>query len=330
MSNKLKVGLIGTGNFAMSTLIPIINNSKEGYLSSLLGREGLSLYIAQKRFNIDKITTNENDFYEDIDVVCISTPHQTHFNLSMKAIELSLPVWVEKPLVISIKELKAIRQKMYSNKLIYAVGYNRSSAPWTNFMINKINSKKTNISMTINAGKLPADHWLLDENNCGGRILGECCHFIDLALNLLSHTKLIRIDCVGRDRYYQDTGNYILAFEDGSKVDIHYRHDLPASIPKEKIVVKFLQKTYTNNNWKRFSGGKFFNLEKPKKGKGHNEAISNFFQKIKNNRVSTENEINDIVFSTYVAIKLQKMSKGDFLDIFDCYKDEILSNPSEY
>ena len=113
MSNKLKVGLIGTGNFAMSTLIPIINNSKEGYLSSLLGREGLSLYIAQKRFNIDKITTNENDFYEDIDVVCISTPHQTHFNLSMKAIELSLPVWVEKPLVISIKELKAIRQKMY-------------------------------------------------------------------------------------------------------------------------------------------------------------------------------------------------------------------------
>lgn len=327
---KLKVGLIGTGNFAMSTLIPKINNTNDGYLHSLLGREGLSLYLAKKRFNINKITTNENDFYEDIDVACISTPHQTHFNLSMKAIELSLPVWIEKPLVISIKELKAIQQKMYSNKLIYAVGYNRSSAPWTNFMINKINSKKTNISMTINAGQLPADHWLLDENNCGGRILGECCHFIDLALTLLSHTKLIRIDCVERDRYYQDTGNYILAFEDESKVDIHYKHDLPASIPKEKIVVKFLQKTYTNNNWKKFSGGNFFNLEKPKKGKGHNEAISNFLQRIKNNRVSTENEINDIVFSTYIAIKLQKMSKGDSLNIFDCYKDEILSNPSEY
>ena len=327
---KLKVGLIGTGNFAMSTLIPTINNTNDGYLHSLLGREGLSLYLAKKRFNINKITTNENDFYEDIDVAFISTPHQTHFNLSMKAIELSLPVWIEKPLVISIKELKAIQQKMYLNKLIYAVGYNRSSAPWTNFMINKINSRKTNISMTINAGQLPADHWLLDENNCGGRILGECCHFIDLALTLLSHTKLIRIDCVERDRYYQDTGSYILAFEDESKVDIHYKHDLPASIPKERIVVKFLQKTYTNNNWKKFSVGNFFNLEKPKKGKGHNEAISNFFQRIKNNRVSTENEINDIVFSTYIAIKLQKMSKGDSLNIFDCYKDEILSNPSEY
>jgi predicted dehydrogenase/NADPH:quinone reductase-like Zn-dependent oxidoreductase len=324
---KLKVGLIGTGNFAMSTLIPTINNTNDGYLHSLLGREGLSLYLAKKRFYINKITTNENDFYEDIDVAFISTPHQTHFNLSMKAIELSLPVWIGKPLVISIKELKAIQQKMYLNKLIYAVGYNRSSAPWTNFMINKINSRKTNISMTINAGQLPADHWLLDENNCGGRILGECCHFIDLALTLLSHTKLIRIDCVERDRYYQDTGSYILAFEDESKVDIHYKHDLPASIPKERIVVKFLQKTYTNNNWKKFSVGNFFNLEKPKKGKGHHEAISNFFQRIKNNRVSTENEINDIVFSTYIAIKLQKMSKGDSLNIFDCYKDEILSNP---
>ena len=51
--NKLKVGLIGAGNFARSTLMPTINNSKEGYLSALLGREGLSLYVAQKRFNIN-------------------------------------------------------------------------------------------------------------------------------------------------------------------------------------------------------------------------------------------------------------------------------------
>ena len=326
---ELKVGLIGAGNFSLSTLIPTINSTKGCYLHSVLGIEGLPLFVAKERFNINKITTNENDFYEDIDVVCISTPHQTHFNLSMKAIELSLPVWVEKPLAISIKELKAIRLKMLSNKLIYAVGYNRSSAPWTNFMINKINSKKTNISMTINAGQLPENHWLLDEKNCGGRILGECCHFIDLALTLLSHTKLIRIDCVERDRYFQDTGRYILTFEDESKVDIHYRHDLPSSVPKEKIVVKFLQTTYSNNNWKKFSGGKFFNLEKPKKGKGHNEAIFNFFQRIKNNKASTENEINDIIFSTYVAIELQKMSKGDFLDILDCYKNEILSSGPE-
>ena len=243
----------------------------------------------------------------------------------MKAIEISLPVWVEKPLVISINELIAIQKEMLSKKLIYAVGYNRSSAPWTNFMISKINSKKTNISMKINAGVLPLDHWLLDENTCGGRIIGECCHFIDLALTLLGHTNLTHVECINRDRYYQDTGNYILSFEDGSKVDIDYRHDLPASVPKEKIVVKSSQSTYTNNNWKKFSTGKNFNFSRIKKSKGHNESISHFFQNVKNNRFSTENEIHDMCFSTYVSIKLQKMSQGDVLDILDYYKNELLS-----
>jgi predicted dehydrogenase len=324
-SNKLRVGLIGTGNFALSTLIPTIKNSKDGYLSALLGREGLSLYVAKKRFNIDTVTTNTLDFYRNIDIVCITTPHETHFNLLNKVIELSLPVWVEKPLVISIEELVDVYKKMLSNKLVYALGYNRSSAPWTNFMKNKINSRKTHISMTINAGILPEDHWLLNENVCGGRILGEFCHFIDLALTLLKHTKLVSVECVNRDKHYQDTGKYILNFEDGSKVDIDYRHDLPASVPKEKIIVKVSTSTFINNNWRKFSNSKIFNYSLVKKGKGHNESIASFFSKVKTNSFSTKSEINEICFSTFTSLKLQKMSHGDVLNILDCYKNEILS-----
>ena len=325
-SGKLKVGLIGTGNFAMSTLIPTINNTNGGYIHSLLGREGLSLYVAKKRFDINQITTNPSDFYKNIEAVCVTTPHETHFNFLKQAIELSLPVWVEKPLVISIDELIEIKKAMLSKKLIYAIGYNRSSAPWTKFIKSKINFEKTNISMTINAGELPADHWLLDKNSCGGRILGECCHFIDLALTLLSHTKLNHVECVKRDKYYQDTGSFILTFDDGSKVDINYRHDLPASVPKEKIIVKLSQSNYSNYNWKKFSNGKIFNFSSPKKGKGHDEAISSFLCDVNNNNFSTEGEIDHICFSTYVAIKLQKMSKGDILkDILDCYRNETSS-----
>ena len=323
--NKLKVGLIGAGNFAISTLMPTINNSKEGYLSALLGREGLSLYVAKKRFNINTITTNELDFYKNIDVLCITTPHETHFNFLKKAIELSLPVWIEKPLVISNKELIDVQKMMLSNEMVYSIGYNRSLAPWTKFMKNKINSRKTDIDMTVNAGRLPLDHWLLNEGVCGGRIIGELCHFVDLSLTLLNHTKLINVECINRDRYYQDTGSYILNFEDGSKVHIDYRHDLPASVPKEKIVIKVSNKTYTNHNWKKFSSRKILNYSLIKKGKGHKEAIDSFFHNVKNNNFSTTNEIHNMCFSTYTSIKLQKMSKGDILNISDSYRDEILS-----
>ncbi len=320
-STEIKVGLIGVGNFAMSTLIPAINKSDLGYVSSILGREGLSLYVAQKRFNIDMITTKDSDFYKSIEALCITTPHQTHFHFVKKAIELSLPVWVEKPLVISNEELAEVRKKMLSNRSIYSVGYNRSLAPWTNFVKKKINGKKVKIEMKINAGKLPDTHWLLDEKTCGGRIIGEFCHFIDLSITILEHTKLINVECINRDRYYQDTGDFILNFKDGSVVRIDYTYDLPPSMPKEKITVETNNLKYVNYNWKKFSG-----INIIKKGKGHNQAISSFLRRVINNNYSSKNEINNICFSTYVAISLQKMNRGDVFDTENNYKNEILGN----
>lgn len=324
-TKKIRVGLVGAGNFARSILMPKINSSKDGYLAALLGREGLPLYIAKERFNVNTITTNELDFYKNINAIFISSPHETHYKYLKKAIELSLPVYVEKPLVITNKELIDVMKKMLSNEMVYAIGYNRSFAPWTKFIKNKIKSRKTNIEMVINAGKLPLDHWLLNENTSGGRILGELCHFVDLSLTILNHTKLLKIECKSRDRYYQDCGNYILSFEDGSIVDIDYRYDLPASLPKERIKVNFSNEKYINNNWKKFTGNSIFSFSSTKKGKGHSESISSFLSKSKNNNFTSKNEIFNICFSTYTSIKLQKMSKGDIINISDCFSDEILS-----
>ena len=47
-NKNVKVGLIGVGNFALSTLIPLINSTNNVDLISLLAREGLSLHVAQK------------------------------------------------------------------------------------------------------------------------------------------------------------------------------------------------------------------------------------------------------------------------------------------
>jgi predicted dehydrogenase len=319
---KIKVGVIGSGNFAMSTLIPTINNSKEGYVSALLGREGLSLFVAQNKFNIDLITTDEGDFYKSIDVFCVTTPHQTHFNFLKKSIDFSLPVWIEKPLVVSTSQLIEARKLMLANKSIYAVGYNRTAAAWTDFIRKKISRQQANIKMIINAGRLPTTHWLLDAEVCGGRITGEVCHFVDLSLALLKHTQLINVACVNRDNYFQDTGDFILNFKDGSIVTIQYRYDLPPDMPKEKIIVDIKGVKYTNYNWKKFSGINFIN-----KGKGHDQAISSFLNKVKNHTITTENEINNICFSTYTSIRLQQMQKGDLISIQDDYTREILDRP---
>lgn len=323
--SKLKVGLIGAGNFAISTLIPNINKTKEGHTFALYGREGLSLFSAMKKFNLSQITTDYIDFYDNIDTVCITTSHQSHYSLLKKSINLSKSTWIEKPLVISIEQLLDIHKSMLSKKLVYFVGYNRSYAPWTDFIRKKINSNKTEISMTINAGILDPEHWLLDDKKCGGRILGELCHFVDLAITLLKHTKLKDVKCIARDRYYQDTGNYILNFEDGSNVNIDYRSDLAPSVPKEKITVDVLEKKFVNNNWQNFNNGTLFNLPTIKNGKGHFESISLFLKRVKEKKNTSKSEISDISFSTYISIKLQAMNEGDILNLSEKFQDEILS-----
>ena len=76
---------------------------------------------------------------------------------------------------------------------------------------------------------------------------------------------------------------------------------------------------YENYNWKKFSGINFIN-----KGKGHDQAISSFLSRVKNNNFSTKDEINNICFSTYTAISLQKMIAGDVFNIQENYNNEIL------
>ena len=116
-SDKITAGLIGAGNYAQSTLIPIIKKCKNLHLTKLLAREGLSLFLAQKRFNINVVTTREVDFYKKIDSVFIATPHESHFSLISKSIDLSLSTWVEKPLVITVNELIDLRKRCYQKIL---------------------------------------------------------------------------------------------------------------------------------------------------------------------------------------------------------------------
>ena len=98
--------------------------------------------------------------------------------------------------------------------------------------------------MTINAGKLPLEHWLLNEKVCGGRIIGEFCHFVDLALTLLSHTKLTSIECINRDKYYQDTVDFCEKYDQGS-FDPNYQ-SLPLEHFEPMLRRIFSRKPYSN------------------------------------------------------------------------------------
>jgi predicted dehydrogenase len=91
----------------------------------------------------------------------------------------------------------------------------------------------------VNAGFLPADHWLNDPQQGGGRILGEICHFVDF-LSVLAGRPAVEVETralANSGRYSNDNVVCSLRFADGSQGSIHYLANGDKSYSKERVEV---------------------------------------------------------------------------------------------
>ena len=69
----------------------------------------------------------------------------------------------------------------------------------------------------VNAGAIPASHWVHDAAVGGGRIVGEVCHFVDL-LQYLCGALPARVRASGLpdgETYREDNVALVIDFEDG-------------------------------------------------------------------------------------------------------------------
>jgi predicted dehydrogenase len=171
---------------------------------------------------------------KEINPVYVCTRHNDHARQALTLLKADKSVWIEKPLALKLSDLDEIEKIARKSKGILMVGFNRRFAPATEKLLkaieNKPESKK--IHMTINAGRLDSEHWTLDPQVGGGRIVGEACHFIDLSVALINQ-RLVSIQCTRRDSDGQDGGCFELNFADGSTSIIDYRTDLPPKYPKK-------------------------------------------------------------------------------------------------
>ena len=88
----------------------------------------------------------------------------------------------------------------------------------------------------IAAGPVPDGHWYLDRRQ-GGRLLGEVCHFVDLAQALVGADIEDAVGVLGGDASQGNDGMVVaLRFADGSVASIAYGSTPPVA-GKERIEV---------------------------------------------------------------------------------------------
>lgn len=290
----ININFIGSGNYAKSTLMPLFKKYKNIKFGKLISYTGTFSSFYGKKFNFETISTDiDEPFQDDSNLIIISTQHDSHAQLVCRALKSKKNVYVEKPLCLNEQELELIKKNYYDAKksnpeLKILVGFNRRFSPHIT-KAKKIIDKSSNplsFNITINSGSIDKQHWINDPLKGGGRLIGEACHFIDLARFIVGE-KIVYFSKNVMRNDLKDTFSISLKFIDGSIGTINYFSNGNRSYPKEKIEIFSEGKILVINNFKNNNiyDSKFRIPSKSlKQDKGQENMIKLFIESIEKNK----------------------------------------------
>src|SRR5579864_204246 len=243
---QVTVGLLGAGDFAVSTLIPAMKRVKGVALVGVCAADGAHSHHAAAKFGFHYCVTDQNPILADpnINTAVIATRHHLHAAQVLAALHAGKHVFCEKPLCLNEEELFAIVRTYHGlavGRPLIMVGFNRRFAPLATRMKSFLRQIQEPLALhyRVNAGFVPATHWIHDPTQGGGRILGEVCHFVDF-LSFLVGASPATVEARGLTnpgKYSDDNVIISLQFYDGSQGTITYVANGDRSYSKERIEV---------------------------------------------------------------------------------------------
>jgi predicted dehydrogenase/threonine dehydrogenase-like Zn-dependent dehydrogenase len=327
-SDELGVSFIGAGNFARGVLLPIIKRAEKVKLMSVATATGLSARNTGAQFGFSNATTDYNEIVEESNssVVFIATRHDSHASLAAENLRRGKAVFVEKPLAINEEGLRdVVRAALETNGLLM-VGFNRRFAP----LAREIKAKfaKRNAPMTIiyrvNAGQVPPEHWTLDPNEGGGRIIGEACHMVDF-VSYLTDALPARVSAAAvplsqRAGYVDDSAIISMTMTDGSVASIIYTASGDPTVPKEQVEIFCERTVATIDDFKSgtfVAGRKRTKLGGGAQDKGHAAEVAAFFDAARGRAaapISLES-LAATTLATFAIVESAKSGTGIAIDI---------------
>jgi predicted dehydrogenase/threonine dehydrogenase-like Zn-dependent dehydrogenase len=232
--------MIGAGSFAQRIVLPGLKAA--GFeLQGIASASGLSASGAASMHDAERADGVEALLAQDADLVAIAARHCSHEALVRAALEHGRTTYVEKPPCLDWQGLAALRAARTAAGRDLFVGFNRRHAPLVGQMLQAVPATggPREILIRVAAGRLPEDHWLNDVDDGGGRLLGEGCHFVDLACYLAGALP-DRVLCSAApepDRPLQAAQRFAvtLTFADGSIATINYGDTAASGVPKETV-----------------------------------------------------------------------------------------------
>ena len=317
---KPGIGFIGAGSFAQKYLLP--NAQKIGNMIGVVTAQGNETWNVAQKYGFEKALGTDDEIVKEdkIDTIFIATRHNLHAQQVIKSLKNGKNVFVEKPLCMNKRELEIIRELYEKKSCHLMLGFNRRFSPFIQKTVKLLgkNSRKA-INYRINAGAIPPDSWVQDGDIGGGRIIGEVCHFIDLA-RFIAGDRITSLSAFNMEDSLnlQDTLTINIRFANGSIANISYFANGSSTLKKEKLEVFSAGITVVIDDFKKMYlyGNSIKKFKLTNQDKGHSKEVELFLESIMNGK-ETPIPFNQIYESTKATFDVINSIKEQKTIIYD-------------
>lgn len=231
--SALRLGVIGCGGMCRAHLgsvggkSPAISPNLLEYAQNIeirgLADVDLSRAEAYRQaYGGDYVTEDAERLFADsgVDAVLITTWHDTHAPLSLRAMECGKHVLIEKPMAMNERECDAIMEAESRSGVKYMVAFRCRFARGALDVKREFPHPDNIIAHARYPGIWPENLWAQDPLKGGGQILSQGCHIVDLMF-FLAGSEPESVYAVGGVYHHEsplviDTINASVRFKNGS------------------------------------------------------------------------------------------------------------------
>jgi predicted dehydrogenase len=290
-TGKIRLGMLGAGNFARSVLLPAIQSRGDVDFVGVATARGMSARQVADKYSFSYCASDSDEIMKDgeINTVVIATRHNLHADQTIQALNSGKHVFVEKPLCLTTEELYEI-DRAYRNSAgsLLMVGFNRRFAPMAGKLREHFipRSEPLLIHYRVNGGYIPSSEWLQRSGEGGGRLVGEAVHFIDWGIWLTGEMPetVHTVGTPNMGKYSDDNLSIVVKFAEGSILQILYAANGDPAAGKERIEVFGGGRTAILDDFARLelisSSRRRVERRRLRSDKGHRAAWSAFVDSI--------------------------------------------------
>ncbi|WP_426486049.1 Gfo/Idh/MocA family protein [Flavobacterium sp. 2] len=296
-SQKIKWGIIGLGNIAnqFATDLMLLEDAE---LTAVASRDLEKAKDFAQKYNCSKAYDSYDAIFadEEVEIIYIATPHDSHAELSIRALENRKHVLCEKPLALSYSDAKRMIEASKKNNKFFMEAFWTRFIPSVKEVLQKVENGEIGEVKYINAdfafrGSETENQRLFDKKLGGGALFDIGVYPLFLSYILLGKPKEIISKAIKHKNDIDLQTSMILQYESAQSIlhaSIVSDSDMKAVIAGTKGRIELNSPWFVADGYSLFIDEKETAFSLPTLGKGYSHEIIECHNCIRNSQIESE------------------------------------------